>query len=330
MVGRQRRPRLASLSLDLDNLWSYLMIRGDPSWQNFPSFLSLVIPRVLDFLEKRRLRITFFIVGQDAVREENLDWLRAIAEAGHELGNHSFHHWSWLSSLSAEEIETEIVRAEEAIEAVAGRPPVGFRGPGYAHSAPMWEVLARRGYRYDASTLPTFIGPLARAFYFRRADLDRADRLRRRDLFGDWRDGLRPLKPHWIDCGGRRILEIPVTTLPLFRLPIHVSYVLYLARFSRRLARLYAHTAARLCEARRLEPSLLLHPLDFLGGDEVPALRFFPAMDQPAGRKIEITSEVLEVFGSAFRWVPLEEHAGRLLAEPCLPTRKIEPTKRTN
>ena len=39
--------RRASLSLDLDNLWSYLKVHGDPSWEGFPSYLDLVVPRVL-------------------------------------------------------------------------------------------------------------------------------------------------------------------------------------------------------------------------------------------------------------------------------------------
>lgn len=29
----------ASISLDLDNLWSYLKIHGDDGWRSFPSYL---------------------------------------------------------------------------------------------------------------------------------------------------------------------------------------------------------------------------------------------------------------------------------------------------
>ena len=54
---------LASLSLDLDNLWSYLKTHGDPGWETLPSYLDLVVPRVLKFLDERRQKITFFIVG---------------------------------------------------------------------------------------------------------------------------------------------------------------------------------------------------------------------------------------------------------------------------
>ena len=56
---RKKLPN-ASLSLDLDNKWSYLKTHGDPDWESFPSYFDLVIPRFLDFFEDRDLKITVF------------------------------------------------------------------------------------------------------------------------------------------------------------------------------------------------------------------------------------------------------------------------------
>src|SRR5260370_24726600 len=81
---------IASLSLDLDNKWSYLKTHGDPEWERLPSYLDVVVPRVLDFLRARNLTITVFIVGQDAALDKNRELLRAIAGPGHEIRNHSF------------------------------------------------------------------------------------------------------------------------------------------------------------------------------------------------------------------------------------------------
>ena len=153
---------LASLSLDLDNKWSYLKTRGDRAWQSLPSYLDLVVPRVLGLLKTLDLTITVFVVGQDAALAVHREPLAAIAAAGHEIGNHSFHHEPWLHLYSEERTETELVQAEEHIERATGRRPRGFRGPGFSLSPATLRVLARRGYRYDASTLPTFLGPLAR------------------------------------------------------------------------------------------------------------------------------------------------------------------------
>src|SRR5690349_20621843 len=95
---------LASLSLDLDNKWSYMKTHGDEGWDRYPSYLDRVVPRVLEILAARNLKITFFIVGQDAALDSNRAALRAIADAGHEIGNHSFHHEPWLHLYSPEEV----------------------------------------------------------------------------------------------------------------------------------------------------------------------------------------------------------------------------------
>ena len=95
---------LASLSLDLDNKWSYVKTHGDEGWESFPSYLDVVVPRVLEFLHERQLKITFFVVGQDAVLPKNRHALRSLADAGHEIGNHSFHHEPWLHLYSPQEL----------------------------------------------------------------------------------------------------------------------------------------------------------------------------------------------------------------------------------
>ena len=89
-----------------------------------------------------------------------------LVARGHEVGNHSFEHESWLHLYTREQLTEEIINAENAIAAVCSQRPRGFRGPGYSWSETLLEVLAARDYLFDASTLPTYLGPLARAYYF--------------------------------------------------------------------------------------------------------------------------------------------------------------------
>jgi hypothetical protein len=299
---------IASLSLDVDNKWSYLKTHGDPGWESFPSYLDILVPRVLEFLAKRNLTITFFVVGQDAALAKNSAAVQMIAAAGHEIGNHSFSHEPWLSQYSREEVEREIVLAEEQITRIAGQRPVGFRGPGFSLSEAALEVLRDRGYLYDASTLPTFLGPLARAYYFLHSQLRGEELNRRKSLFGSIRDGFRPLKPYrWQTRDG--LLEIPLTTMPIIRSPIHMSYLLYLSTFSRSLALGYFQAALRLCRLCGISPSLLLHPLDFLGRDDEVGLEFFPAMSLTREQKLRVLSETLAMYCGQFQVVTLKEHA---------------------
>ena len=186
---------IASISLDLDNQWSYMKIHGDEGWELYPSYFDIFIPHVLNVLDELDLKITFFIVGKDTESEENKKYLRMITERGHEVGNHSYHHESWLQTYSYEKIENEIINAEKAIEEACGQKPIGFRGPGFSWSKDLLQVLESRGYKYDASTLPTFLGPLARAYYFAKSDLSKEEKRARKELFGKFSEGFRKLKP---------------------------------------------------------------------------------------------------------------------------------------
>jgi peptidoglycan-N-acetylglucosamine deacetylase len=76
----------AGISLDLDNLWSYMKIHGDPGWESYPSYFSIFVPHVLDILDELDIRITFFIVGKDAEMEENEYYLKMISDRGHDIG----------------------------------------------------------------------------------------------------------------------------------------------------------------------------------------------------------------------------------------------------
>ncbi len=307
---------IASLSLDLDNKWSYMKTHGDAGWETFPSYLDTVVPRTLRFLKERNLKITFFIVGQDAALDENRESLHSISEAKHEIGNHSFKHEPWLHLYSKQELVEEFERTENALENVTGQRTIGFRGPGYSLSPTVLEVLAERNYEYDCSTLPRYIAPLARAYYFFKSpEMSDEEREKRKKLFGKFSDGFQSLKPYRWQIGEKSLVEIPVTTLPVFKTPIHASYVIYLSTFSKTLARAYWKTAVELCRVSGTQLSLLLHPLDFLSGEDAPELKFFPAMNLPIEKKLEFVGEILEVFTGKFEVVNMREHAASVAAE---------------
>ncbi|MFN2487167.1 MAG: polysaccharide deacetylase family protein [Acidimicrobiia bacterium] len=316
--------RLASVSLDLDNKWSYLKTHGDPDWRSFPSYLDVLLPMVLDLLGRHSLQITFFVVGQDAALVENAQLFSMLGASGHEIANHSFHHEPWLHRKSSEEIRLELKDAHEAIGAATTQSPEGFRGPGFSLSEDTLLTLSDLGYRYDASTLPTFIGPLARAYYFRTAKLPPEARIERQQLFGSSREFFRPNTPYRWRLPGREVIEIPVTTLPWLRVPFHFSYLIYLASYSERLARAYFQTALTACRAASVEPSLLLHPLDFLGADDVSGLGFFPGMKLDGAFKRRLVSEYLDRLAANFSVLAVGRHVEKIASRE-LPTRKFPP-----
>lgn len=305
----------ASISIDVDDLWSYLKTHGDPGWESRPSYLPTFVPLALDALDRAGVSVTFFLVGVDAANPRNHQLFREMVAHGHEVGNHSYEHEPWLHLYTPTQLEAEIQNAEEAIASAAGQRPTGFRGPGYSWSPDLLRILLDRGYHYDASTLPTYLGPLARAYYFRSARLTPAQMAERRGLFGEFSDGRRSVKPYlWRLDDGRSLLEIPVTTFPGVKTPFHLSYLLYLSRHSLPLARAYLRTALKACRLTNTGLSFLIHPLDILDADQVPELAFFPGMDLPGSTKRQLLADALRLIAEEFRPVTMGAHARALLS----------------
>lgn len=305
---------LASLSLDLDNLWSYMKIHGDSGWEKFPSYFDIFIPQLLDILDQFKLKITFFIVGCDVAMQTNNDALKQLTDRGHEIGSHSFHHDPWFHIYSYERVKKEILDTENHIIRVTGQKPIGFRGPGFSWNKYLFEILAENDYIYDASSLPTYLGPLARMYYFWTSELTKEEKKQRSDLYGDFKNGLMSVKPYvWQLSGRKHLLEIPVTTIPLIKTPFHLSYLLYISRYSKFLMHLYLNMAIFFCKISGTEPSFLLHPLDLLGGDQVPELAFFPGVDLNKEKKMKIFKKVILTLSRHFKLVNMSTHANTIL-----------------
>ena len=314
----------ASVSLDLDDLWTYMKIHGDAGWEKFPSYLDLFIPQVVDVLDKLNLKITFFVVGQDAAFDKNRDLLRMLTKRGHEVANHSFHHEPWLCRYTKAQLRKEISDAGEQIFRVTGQEPVGFRGPGFSWSPSLLEVLAENKYLYDASTFPTYLGPLARQYYFWASNFSDEEKNQRKGLYGGINEGMRSLKPYcWKLASGATLLEIPVTTVPIVKVPFHLSYLLYLSRFSLALSASYLKVAIGMCRITRTEPSFILHPLDLLSGNQFPELAFFPGMDVCAERKAELFEKTLQTLSKHFELVTMSVHAHSIFKQSSPKIREI-------
>ena len=101
-------------------------------------------PVILSILEEYGIKATFFMVG------ENVGYYtaaaRAVAEAGHEIGNHTFSHRKF-DRLGAEELRREIFSCEEAISSVSDSPIRFIRPPEGQMSDTMRQVMGELDYR---------------------------------------------------------------------------------------------------------------------------------------------------------------------------------------
>lgn len=301
-----------NLSLDLDNKWSYLKTAGMASWKEFPSYLPTACNHIGTLLSEAQISSTIFVVGQDLLSDSDLTAVQSLARLGHDLGNHSFHHEPWLHLYDREKIAYELDKTDQLLARVGGRHSLGFRGPGYSDSPLVHEMLAERGYRYCASQLSSCLGPAARAYFFVKTGLKREQRRGREKLFGEFKAGFGRNRPYQLSVGTPPVWMIPVTVMPFVRAPFHFSYMQFIAEKSAGLAKLYFAWALRLCRACRVQPSLLLHPLDFLGQDEEPELAYFPGMKQTGQTKRERMRGYLKSMAANYRVQTLGEAAAAL------------------
>lgn len=98
-------------------------------------------PRILDILRRYRVKATFFVLGEKAARHPEI--LQRILAEGHDIGSHGFHHYV-LPSLTRAQIDEDIDRSLQVIEAATGLRTRWFRAPGCSYSAEAIEALREK------------------------------------------------------------------------------------------------------------------------------------------------------------------------------------------
>jgi peptidoglycan-N-acetylglucosamine deacetylase len=107
-------------------------------------------PRILDLLKRHGVASSWYIPGHTL--ETYPDECRRVADAGHEIGHHGWTHRP-PATLTREQEEDELVRANEAIKRLSGRYARGYRSPSWDLSPHSVELLLEHGFKYDSSMM---------------------------------------------------------------------------------------------------------------------------------------------------------------------------------
>jgi peptidoglycan-N-acetylglucosamine deacetylase len=264
MAPELRSTKLASVSVDLDEIDNYAAIHGlsGLSLPRSPIYRS-ALPRLSALFAELDVRATFFAIGRDLADRGNAARLRELAAQGHEIANHSLSHLYDLTRRDADTQRREVVGGADAIEAAVGVRPTGFRAPGYTITDGLFEVLERAGVKYDSSVFP------CPSYYFAKASAIGLIKLRgseSRSVIDDPRVLRAPADPYRIGQPyyrrGEGLVELPVgvTGDLTLRLPyIGTTVVLGGARGARALTAL---------ACARDFVNLELHGIDLSDADE--------------------------------------------------------------
>ena len=83
-------------------------------------------PALLDGLKERGVKATFFLIGENA--DKNPEIVKRMAEEGHLIGNHTYHHVE-LIKVSENEARLELADSSAVIVRITGKEPEYMRPP---------------------------------------------------------------------------------------------------------------------------------------------------------------------------------------------------------
>jgi polysaccharide deacetylase family protein (PEP-CTERM system associated) len=139
-------------TIDLED-WFHGNYVGSPR----PSTISTVAEdtaRLLDLLDRHRVRATVFCLGQVAAAHPRL--VKRIHDAGHEIASHGQDH-RLISSQTPAEFEDDVLACKKRLEDITGAKIVGYRAPSWSITTrTLWalEILQALEFTYDSSIFP--------------------------------------------------------------------------------------------------------------------------------------------------------------------------------
>ncbi len=267
-----------ALSFDVEEFFQVANLRASfarEDWESVPSRLDVGMELVLECLARHETRATFFFLGW--VAERRPDLVRRCLDGGHEIASHGYEHL-FLGDLGPAGLDRDLARTEEALSAAGAPRPLGFRASTFTLTRSTWwafDVLVRRGYRYDSSVHPV-----------------------RHPTYGvpDFEPGIST-----VEADGGSIVEFPVATVRLLGRNLPVGG----GGYFRLLPLVLTRAALERLEKRDRPAALYLHPWEFDPGQ--------PRQPAPWHRRfrhyvnLARTAPRLERLLSSFRFTTLRE-----------------------
>lgn len=143
------------LTFDIEDWYCHDVESGNKDWGNLECRIYEGVDKILDSLDERNLKGTFFIVGWLA--ENHPSVIKKIANAGHQIGCHTYQH-DLLTTFSKSTLYEDTKKAKFLIEDAIGKEINAFRAPAFSITKEnlfAFEVLGELGFTIDCSIFPT-------------------------------------------------------------------------------------------------------------------------------------------------------------------------------
>jgi len=106
--------------------------------------------RLLKLFERFGIKTTWFIPGHSI--ETFPEQMKAVAQAGHEIGIHGYSHENPIA-MTPEQEEAVLDKCIDLVTKLQGKRPTGYVAPWWEFSAVSNELLIKKGIKYDHSLM---------------------------------------------------------------------------------------------------------------------------------------------------------------------------------
>jgi peptidoglycan-N-acetylglucosamine deacetylase len=106
--------------------------------------------RLLKLFERFGIKTTWFIPGHSI--ETFPQQMKAVAQAGHEIGIHGYSHENPIA-MTPEQEEAVLDKCIDLVTKLQGKRPTGYVAPWWEFSAVSNELLIKKGIKYDHSLM---------------------------------------------------------------------------------------------------------------------------------------------------------------------------------
>lgn len=145
------------VTIDVEDYFNVINLRSifpENKWQGCPAYVERDTEKILEILDWRDTKATFFVLGW--IGEQFPDLIKQIHRRGHEVACHSYGH-RLVYELSPEQFYEDTWKAKAILEDIIGAPVLGYRAPSFSIlPSCQWayRILMELGFRYSSSTHP--------------------------------------------------------------------------------------------------------------------------------------------------------------------------------
>ena len=155
------KPPINMLSIDVED-WFHLVgagldyqfmgtVEGAETWNKYTPRIEQNTNWILDVLDARQIKGTFFVLGWVAEHFPGL--LAEISKRGHEIGSHSYWH-KIIPSQTPDQFRADLRMSLDVIQNITGIKVLGFRASSASITDWAIDIIGEEGLLYDSSLFP--------------------------------------------------------------------------------------------------------------------------------------------------------------------------------